>query len=180
MPFNQQMAFPVELTLNTTDDGPRLHFWPVREIENLVQKQQTLGNIELGQNPFVLPTGGHDAPSEWPFLRDCLLDIQAAIDVGDADEIELNLRGIRLFYHAAEQKLFCRDRSAPLEPIEGKIHLRVLLDRASIEIFAADGLVYLPISVIPDDDNHTCFLQAKGGACHVDTITICTLDSSWE
>ncbi|MEE8307684.1 MAG: glycoside hydrolase family 32 protein, partial [Gammaproteobacteria bacterium] len=169
MPFNQQMTFPVELTLNTTDDRPQLHFWPVKEIENLYQKQQTLGNIELAQDPFVLPTGDHD-----------LLDIHATIDVGDASEIELNLRGIRLSYHAAQQKLFWGDRSVPLEPIKGEIHLRVLLDRASVEVFAADGLVYLPLGVIPDDDNRTCFLQAKGGTCSVNTMNIRTLRSSWE
>jgi sucrose-6-phosphate hydrolase SacC (GH32 family) len=169
MPFNQQMTFPVELSLKTTADGPRLHFWPVKEIEELYQKQLSLENIDLSTERTVLPTDEHD-----------LLDIQATIELGDANEIMLNLRGIRLCYNANSHELFCDDRVARLEPREGKLHLRVLLDRASIEIFAADGLVYLPISVIPDDGNHTCFLQARGGAGKVNAMSIRALRSSWE
>ncbi len=169
MPFNQQLTFPVELTLKTTEDGPRLHFWPVKEIEKLYQKQQSLSNIVLSEDPTVLPTAGHD-----------LLDLHAMIEVGDAGEIELNLRGIPLVYNVNRQEISCGKRTAWLKTVGGKIHLRVLLDRASIEIFAAGGLVYIPYGVIPEDHNHTCFLQAKGGVCQAKTINIIKLNSSWE
>jgi sucrose-6-phosphate hydrolase SacC (GH32 family) len=169
MPFNQQMTFPVELTLKTTDDGPRLHFWPVREIENLYQEKKALEEIELSEDPTVLPTDGHD-----------LLDIHTTINVGDADEIELNLRGTPLVYNISSQEISCCNRTAQLITVAGNIHLRVLLDRASIEVFAADGLVYIPHSVIPQDHNYTCFLQTRGGRCLAKTVTITKLNSSWK
>ncbi|MFC1959771.1 glycoside hydrolase family 32 protein [Chloroflexota bacterium] len=168
MPFNQQMGFPVELTLKTTADGPRLHSWPVKEIEVLYQEQVTPDNITLSEEPAALPTDNHD-----------LLDIDTTIEVGDAAEIELNLRGIPLVYQVNRQELSYGQRTAPLKTIAGQIHLRILLDRTSLEIFAEDGLVYIPYSVIPADDNQTCFLQARGGTSQVKEITLTKLHSAW-
>jgi sucrose-6-phosphate hydrolase SacC (GH32 family) len=85
-----------------------------------------------------------------------------------------------LLYDAHSNKLFCGERAAPLKVPGGKLHLRVLLDRAALEIFAAHGLVYLPLGVIPDDDERACFIQARGGASKAQAITVFKLRSSWE
>ena len=37
MPFNQQMSFPTENTLRTTEDGIRMFREPIEEIENIGQ-----------------------------------------------------------------------------------------------------------------------------------------------
>lgn len=47
MPFNQQMSFPVELTLRTLQDGIRLCREPVREIELLHTRTRTWSAGEL-------------------------------------------------------------------------------------------------------------------------------------
>ena len=54
MPFNQQMNFPVELTVRTTEDGPRLFAEPVKEIELLHAGSLTLQDETLneGRNPL--------------------------------------------------------------------------------------------------------------------------------
>ncbi|MEM7336691.1 MAG: glycoside hydrolase family 32 protein, partial [Chloroflexota bacterium] len=152
MPFNQQMTFPVELTLRTTESGPRLYSWPINEIKLLVQEQRILENINLSNSPTLLPTDGHDC-----------LDILAEIDVNRGSDCELNLRGISLIYSPIKQELSCLNRNIPLNAVDGKITLRVLLDSASIEIFGADGLIYLPISIVPDSDNTTCTVRAVDG-----------------
>jgi len=41
MPFNQCILFPVELTLQTTDEGIRMFAEPVREIENIHGSKHT-------------------------------------------------------------------------------------------------------------------------------------------
>jgi len=169
MSFNQQMTFPVEITLKTTPDGPRLHSWPVKEIALLYQEEKHLNNILISDRITILPTDGHD-----------LLDIQAMIDVGDADEIEFNFRGIPLIYDVNKQEVSCLEKTTQLKTKDGSIQIRVLLDLASIEIFAEDGLVYLPFGVIPEDHNTTCFLQAKGGTGLAKNINIFKLVSSWE
>ncbi|GAH02172.1 unnamed protein product, partial [marine sediment metagenome] len=44
-----------------------------------------------------------------------------------------------------EQKLYCQERYAPLKPMDGKIKLRILVDRTTLEIFANDGQIYMPV-----------------------------------
>lgn len=154
MPFNQQMSFPIELTLGTTEgEGFRLHFSPVEEIEKLYKAKEALCDVDLSKDPTHLPVGDCD-----------LLDIQADIDVNEATGLEFNVRGIPIVYNVKRQELSCCDRTAPLRTSEGKLQLRLLLDRASIEIFAAGGLVYMPLAVIPKDDNRSCFLSSRGGS----------------
>ena len=87
MPFNQQMTFPVELTLRSTDLGPRIHSWPIKEIELLYQETRVLHNIEAAQDPTILPTHQHD-----------LLDMTFEIELGALSEFELSLSGVLLNY----------------------------------------------------------------------------------
>jgi sucrose-6-phosphate hydrolase SacC (GH32 family) len=168
MPFNQQMTFPVELTLRSSLEGPRLHSWPVDEIKQLHSETSDRQNIELANSPYFLPTDGHD-----------LLDVQFMLDVGNAREIELNFRGIPVVIDMKQRQVNCQEESVRLEAYDGQIHIRVLLDRASIEIFAQDGLVYLPLCVIPAEGDTTCFLRAQGGSALAKSILIHKLSSSW-
>jgi len=48
-------------------------------------------------------------------------------------------------YDINEEKLDCQERYAPLKPIEEIIKLRILVDRTTLEIFANDGQIYMPI-----------------------------------
>ena len=55
MPFNQQMNFPVELTLRTTDEGVRLFANPVKEVSLLHSKSFKLEKLPLSldANPLA-------------------------------------------------------------------------------------------------------------------------------
>jgi len=167
MPFNQQMSFPVEMTLRSTAEGPRLCYSPVKEIETLYQEKQTLRDVNLVDDPVRLPTGEHD-----------LLDICAEIDVRDATELEFNIRGVPIIYDVKRRELSCSDRTASLKTLEGKLQIRILLDRASVEIFAAGGLVYMPLGVIPEESSCSCFLSGKGG--RVVSLDVFKLHSIWK
>jgi sucrose-6-phosphate hydrolase SacC (GH32 family) len=169
MPFNQQMAFPVELSLKTTQAGPRLHSWPVREIETLYRDKQELTGLEVSKHPIVLPTEGHD-----------LLDLDLTLAMGDADETELSLRGSLLTYNWQTQELLCLERRTAVALVDGKIRLRVLLDRASIEIFAADGQVYIPITTVPNPDYQDCSIRTRSGTCILESAALAKLASTWE
>ena len=168
MPFNQQMTFPVELKLLSTESGPRIHSWPIKEIELLYQETRSIRNIEAAKNPVILPTDKHD-----------LLDMTFEIQVGKKSEFEISLRGILLNYNSEKLKLNCYERSATLKPDAGKIYLRVLLDRASIEIYADSGLVYIPISVVPEKNDLDCSLYIRRGKVTFKKIQISKLNSSW-
>jgi fructan beta-fructosidase len=168
MPFNQQMSLPVELTLRSATGGPRLCFSPLPEIETLYGEKQALRDADLDGGPTLLPTGGHD-----------LLDIHAEMDVHKATELEFTLRGIPVVYHVKRQELSCCDRTAPLQAPGGKLRLRMLLDRASLEIFAAGGSVYIPLAVIPEDDEWSCFMSSREGRAVAVAVDVIRLRSIW-
>jgi len=169
MPFNHQMTFPVELTLRTTEDGVRLFSCPVKEIELLRAGQQEWRGLALDSEEQALDQVSGD-----------LLDISAEFAVGSAAEVGLTVRGIPVAYDARAQQLSCQGRSSPLKPVDGKVSVRILLDRASVEVFGNDGRASLPIAVIPPDDSTLLAVFAKGGSARIEEMTAWELRPIWE
>lgn len=168
MPFNQMMAFPCELTLRTTSEGIRLCFQPVKEIGKLygkkhVWKTQTL---KPGENPLASVTGD-------------LFELRAEFELAAASEVGFRLRGVPVAYDVKKQELSCLDSKAPLKATEGKLRLRILVDRASIEIFGNDGLVYLPMGVIPKDEDKSLEVFSKSGNAVLRSLELYELNSAW-
>ena len=108
-----------------------------------------------------------------------LFDIRADITVGKATECGLNIRGVPVVYNAVEQTLSCHNHSASLKPENGRISLRIIVDRASIEIFASEGLVYMPIGIIPEDENKSLEMFSKNGTAKIEFLEINELASIW-
>ncbi len=169
MPFNQMMGVPVELTLRTTEEGPRLLANPVKEYSTLRRKPHTLKAQPLnpGQNPLAAAKGE-------------LLDVTAELIPAEAAEVGFNLRGVTVSYDAKKQELSCRDQKAPLKPLEGKLRLRVMVDRTSIEIFGNDGRLYMSVGVIIPQDNHSLEVYAKGGTARIQSLRAYELNSAWQ
>ncbi len=169
MPFNQMMLFPCKLQLRTTDDGPRLFTNPVNEIKRLYQKSHVVENQSITGLNILTPEEAQGG----------LYDIEATFQLGDAKRVGFNIRGIPVLFDGATSELSCQDKKAPLEAIDGKVHLRLLVDRTSIEIFANDGEVYMPMGVIPDDTNHQVAMVAEGGSATVIRLRVSELKSIW-
>jgi len=169
MPFNQMMDFPVELTLRTTDEGVRMFASPIREIALLHGKEHTWRNrvLKEGQNLLEGVTGD-------------LFHIRAEFDVGNADRVGFVIRSVPVVYDVKAKQLECKGRKAPLEGKAGKIRLELLIDRMSIEIFANDGRIYMPIGAIPPDDNRTLEVFTKGGTAKATSLTVWELKSAWQ
>jgi len=136
MPFNQQMLFPVELTLRTTEAGPRLFAQPLNEIKKIYRKSW------ISQDKIV-EEGQHSILEEK--YDEGLYDISAEFEVGSAEKFGLIINNIQITYEIKEQKLICQERDASLKPMEGKIKFRILVDRTTLELFANDGQIYMPI-----------------------------------
>lgn len=168
MPFNQQMSFPVELSLRSTAQGLRIHREPVREIELLYETTRSWRDLAL--RPGESPIGD---------TRGELLDIEVELEPGSASEVGLTVRGERVSYHAGEQRLTCLGREAPLPTREGRIHLRILLDRASLEVSGNRGAVSMPTCFIPDPAAMGLDLYAVGGEAGVHRLDVRWLRSAW-
>jgi fructan beta-fructosidase len=170
MPFNQQMSFPRALTLRTASDGVRLCMEPVREIASL----RTTGGLQTANLPL---TPGKNVLSG---LDGELWDIEAALAPGKAREIVLSVRGEPIRYDVKAKTLSCLGRTATVEPIDGRVKLRVLVDRTTIEIFAAGGRVTMGSCFLPNPADRSLALSTRGGDAVAEELSIHPLKSAWE
>jgi fructan beta-fructosidase len=169
MPFNQIMLFPVELTLRSTDDGLRLFAYPVEEIKNIYSKKYEWKNVQprLGENILSKIEGE-------------LFDIQAEFVPAETGEFGFVVNGIPVVYNIDHHQLTCGGSEANLEPVNGKIQLRMLIDRISIEIFANDGKIYMPVRASAADNRKGLALFTTGGSTTIGSLKVYQLKSIWK
>ncbi|MBN2316720.1 MAG: glycoside hydrolase family 32 protein, partial [Sedimentisphaerales bacterium] len=168
MPFNQMMLFPVTLTLRTTEEGPRMFAEPIREIKKLnKQRWQWKNRILKPQENLLSDLSGE------------LFYIRASLRIDDALETGFVIRDTPVVYNVQKQELSCCKQTAPLKPVDGRIHLELLVDRTSIEIFGTYDRVYMPIGVILADNSKSLEIFTKDGNIEVEYLMICELNSVW-
>ncbi|MBY0230358.1 MAG: hypothetical protein K2W96_13825, partial [Gemmataceae bacterium] len=136
-------------------DGPRLVWTPVKEIERLRAKSHRVGPVDL-------KPGGGNPLSE---IKAELADVSLEATPAEGSEIVLDVRGVRLRYDSAKQDLHVGDHKTWLPLRDGKLKLRVLIDRTSLTAWGADGLVYVPFPALPKKDERSFAVSvAKGSA----------------
>jgi len=169
MPFSQIMNFPCDLSMVTTEEGPRMRWTPVKEIENLQGAITSISDrqIQADEAPLTLAKGIH-------------LDVEIMLDTRDAEELVMAIRGIAVHVVLRNKMLTVHGHKAPLALVGGKLHLRFLVDRISMEIFGEGGLIYMPVAVIPEPENTSLSLQVRGGRATVEQMECRELKSIWE
>jgi fructan beta-fructosidase len=168
MPFNQQMSFPSVLTLRAGPEGIRLCRRPVREIDNIHDRQHSFKDVALkaGVDPLK------DISGE-------LFDIRMEFEPGEAGEVTLNIRGTPVVYNVKEQSLVFLGKTATLEPRGGKVKLQILVDRPCVEVFGADGRLSMSSCFLPPPGDKTLSLTAKGGTAQINSLEVWELKSAW-
>ncbi len=168
-PFNQQMTVPYELTLRTTDEGVRLFTFPVKELQRLRQKKHSFKNLVLREETKVLQD-----------VEGGLFDIEAEIEVGQTGQFGLSIRGATITYDMSTRLLWAPDGKTTFSGgKEGLIRLRVLVDRASLEVFLDDGRLYAPLMVSPRYGDDHIRLFARRGSVRLKSLVVHELKSIW-
>jgi sucrose-6-phosphate hydrolase SacC (GH32 family) len=169
MSFNQSMTVPLELKLASTSDGPRMTFSPVKELESL--RGQTLALESMALKP-----GDKNPLDEFQVE---LLEIRTEIDPGDANEVVFNIRDSMIIYDAKKQELTVNGQRALAPLRDGKLRLTIYCDRTGLEVFASDGLCYMPMPFNSKPENRRIFLETRGGSATVLTLEAYELRSAW-
>jgi sucrose-6-phosphate hydrolase SacC (GH32 family) len=177
MAFNQQFAIPRELTLKTTREGIRLYGVPVREIENIHGEKQSWNNVTVKHEDNPL--------SE---LHGELYHIISEFMISENSEVEFgfNLRGFEIKYNTQNNMLTAHrptDNAVSeikLLPENGKIRLEILLDMASVEVYANNGLVPMAFFYIPEDRNAKLSLLSNNGNFVLNSMEVYKLKSIWQ
>ncbi|MGW3811071.1 GH32 C-terminal domain-containing protein [Micromonospora sp. NPDC005113] len=162
MPFNQQVTFPRELTLRSTNNGPRLFREPIREIATLHNgKGGTWANRAL-------------KPGEAWNLKESgdLFHIKMQVSIPEGATLTLDIRGVPLVL--THQALACGTDpqvvSSELETVE------ILIDRTSIEAFANHGEVSISRCFLPAGDDLS--FKAAGGLVTIRSLAVDQLNSA--
>ena len=183
MPFSQFMSVPHTLHLLPRRGGgePALATAPARELETL---RETSWQAE--ERP--LPSGAALEAE----LSGELLDVEAVIELRAADAAGLVVRGVSVWYDRRTGWLFNGPHGGYLAPGLEAVAVRVLVDRASVELFAgpagdrgnaaaaalpapvmlATGAVLLPAE-------RTVRFLAAGGAAVLRRARVSRLRSIW-
>ncbi len=192
MPFTQQMSIPAEITLKTTPEGIRMFRNPVKEIESLYVQTDTFNNLTVQK-----------ANAELAKLSPELIDMTLAFK--PAGDLSLNVRGLMIKYDAAKAEFNFtntarvegekagmetmppakrkpyRDnglRTVPAPSVNGMVNLRVLVDRASLELFVNDGAAAASFVVVPKADNRRISIDADD-AQEMAQMVVHELRSAW-
>ncbi len=167
MPFNQQMTIPIELTLRTTADGPRLFARPVSLDSLHKTKVLKKTNWTVKEGDHLLRTNG-----------ECL-EIRLDFALGKAKTVGLTVHGVAVQYDVGKQQLSCGSIVAPLAPLNGDIRLHILVDRGSMEVFGNDGRVALCRGGIVPRERPGVTVNVRGGTATVTQAQVCPLQSAW-
>ena len=101
------------------------------------------------------------------------------VELGGATELGLRCRGQAVTYSAEKGTLACLGREAKVQAGNGKLALRILIDRTSLEIFADDGKVSMSSCFLPGPENAGLELFSKGGNPKILSMTVCELKPIW-
>lgn len=183
-PWRSAMTLPRELKLVRTEAGLRLQ-------QILIDLDSIRGDTLLTlENQSVEDTLVLDA-------RGRTLELNVTFEAGNASAFGIELhRGdvdkLAIFYDALSQRLFIQrpasnipnfptQYSAPLSPDEdGFIHLQIVLDESSVEVFAAHGTIVMTSQVYISPHYDGIALFSHEGTTTVTSLEIQSLHSVWE
>ena len=188
-PWRSAMSVPRELGLQTIDGRTQLVQQPVRELRSLRTRPS------YRQHRRMIPQGSTTLPA-----RGKTLAIDADLRLDSAKRAGLKVRTGNgqetvIGYDAEAGELYVdRTRSgtsdfnrnfpgvqrAPLAARNGRIHLHILVDWSSVEVFADHGQTVITDQIFPDATSDGIELFADGGGATLERLKIQPLRSSWQ
>jgi len=163
MPFNQEISFPCELHLKTSANGPRIYREPIHEISLLHSGKHSWSNHTLASGE-VLPL---DPDGD-------LLHIKAEVAIPAGAKLTFTIRGetLSLTSHELENGPSRGQTLGEIKTIE------ILVDRASIEVWANHGEVSSTRYVLPKGTGAS--VGAEGGPVLFKSLNVFKLKSAWK
>jgi levanase len=186
------MSVPREVNLRTIAGRPQLVSEPVDALDELLFGwPYTRDDVTVSDRTLALTDRR---------ARGKALDLRVTLEPRSADVAGLRVRvgngqQTVIGYDARSQEVFVdRTRSgdasfsadfassvqrAPLRARHGKVHLRLLVDWSSVEVFAQGGVRVITNQIYPDASSDGVELFATGGRARFDDLTIHRMASIW-
>ena len=116
--------------------------------------------VNPGENPLADITGD-------------LFDIEMDIEGGASSEFGIRLHDEAVAY--ANNKISCLGSAANVSPVYGRMKLRILVDRTSIEVFANDGEVSMTSCFLPKEKDTGLEFYTKGQSVRIRSLRVSKL-----
>ena len=168
MPFGQFMTFPHSLELTRKNGEIYVKAKPVNEINLLYNENWGISFKELKEN----------LPIKVGILSE-YYDIELHYKMLNTEKVRLDVRGIKIWYSKNYNCLFCGTHTVPLTLSNDLLDLRILVDKASIEIYADQGTVMIALGVILEEEKQSVVLSNKGGSGLIKNMNVRSLKSAW-
>jgi sucrose-6-phosphate hydrolase SacC (GH32 family) len=160
-----QLSTPTELTLRTTPLGLRVCKEPVEEIAKLRTRTVTLDGTELAPGSVNSLAG----------LEGGLYDVELDADLSRADQLVLDIRGVKLTVEASADGLKLGSMTIPGTR---KLSLRLIVDNTSLDVyFGEHGVYYSPKMIKPTSKSISA--ETIGGPVPIITLKAHELKSIW-
>ena len=191
-PWRSAMSVPREFALRTVDGRPQLVQQPIGGLRDL-RTQPAYVLQHQAVNPGTHPLTGPGASGK-------ALDIQADFDLRTAHRF-----GIQVRTYGAERTVIGYDvdtgelyvdrtesgnvgfdpnfpgvQRAPLALRNGTVHLHILVDWSSVEVFADDGRRVITAQIFPSPTSNGVALFSEGGTVTVNSLAIRQMSSIWQ
>lgn len=186
------MSIPRELKLKAFSEGFRIVQAPVTELKSI------RGASQMWKNKIISPRNRNFLKA----LSDNAYEINAEFQVntGTAAEFGFKVRTgenqyTKIGYSKNSASLFV-DRSqsgnvsfnpnfntgkheAPLQPVGGKVKMRIYVDRSSVEVFGNDGRQVITDIILPDRSSKGLEVYASNGFVKLNSMTVHPLKNVW-
>lgn len=191
-PWRSATSIPRELKLKAFTEGVRVVQTPVKELETIRGTSKKWKNLTISPASHNVLAGQSGDAYE--------INAEFKVSPGSAAEFGFKVRTgenqfTKVGYDRRNAKLFV-DRSesgndtfnpafntgketAPLKPVNGKVKLRIFVDRSSVEVFGNDGKQVITDIILPDRSSKGLELYAANGGVKVKSLTIHPLKKVW-
>lgn len=168
-PWRGQFCIPRELSLVNINGILKLCQWPIPELD---QRRVRLASIT---NPLLEP----DSRIPVQNIAETVMDIVAVIEVEKALAVGISVRvgnnqRTDIFWDSETASVVVDRRNsgiidlpggryfAPFALNNGTLHLRIIVDQSSVEVFAGDGEVVISALIFPDISSNGVELFVRG------------------
>ena len=158
MPFNQAQSLPCELTLRNSAEGLQIRRTPIPELDSLRDGADQSDNLEN--------------------FRAELIELRAEFEPGESEIVTFQLRDATISYEAETQEIIVNGHRSSAPLIDAKQRLIIYMDRTVLEVFASDGLTYVPLPFIPDPNERSVAVHTSGDVRMI-ALEVYPLKSLW-
>ncbi|MFB1097473.1 glycoside hydrolase family 32 protein [Terribacillus sp. JSM ZJ617] len=185
--FNGTDSIVREITLQQDQDGFYLASRPIAALDQHFQSPDTVENISLQNETQTLDVSAEtyqlDTDISWTESPNVGLQLRGSNDHSRHLDVGIAVAGgysyvNRSYIHNPDQTGDYQESRAPFNTDKKHVHVTILVDKTSVEMFVDDGHVVHSNTVFPHPQDQAISLYAEDGSAKFDNISIKRIDKT--